>query len=146
MELCVKQFCDLSLDELWQIYKLRADVFIVEQNCAYQDIDEYDKLAYHLFYEENGEISAYLRVLPAGTFFDTPSIGRVLSVRRRQGLASRLVKEGIKTAEEIFGAKIITIEAQTYVKEMYEKLGFIQTSDEFLDVGIPHVKMELKLK
>ena len=146
MKLCVKKFHELSLDELWQIYKLRADVFIVEQNCAYQDIDEYDKLAYHLFYEENGEISAYLRVLPAGTFFDTPSIGRVLSVRRRHGLASRLVKEGIKTAEEKFGAKAITIEAQTYVKEMYEKLGFIQTSDEFLDVGIPHVKMELKLK
>ncbi|MBQ7596060.1 MAG: GNAT family N-acetyltransferase [Clostridia bacterium] len=145
MELFIKNFSELSLDELWQILKVRADVFIVEQNCAYQDIDEYDKLAYHLFYTDEGEITAYLRVLPQNTFFETPSIGRVLSVRRRQGLASQLVSEGIKVAKEKLNADKITIEAQTYVKEMYEKLGFIQTSDEFLDVGIPHVKMELNL-
>lgn len=144
MKLYVKSFSELTNDEIWQIYRMRIAVFVVEQNCVYQDVDEYDKCAYHLFYKDGDEIIAYLRVLPENTFFSSPSIGRVLCTRRRQGLASALVGEGINTAKEVFGAKLITIEAQTYVKEMYEKLGFTQVSGEFLEDGIPHIKMELR--
>lgn len=143
MKLYVKSFSELTNNEIRQIYRLRIAVFVVEQNCVYQDVDEYDECAYHLFYKDGDEIIAYLRVLPENTFFTLPSIGRVLCTRRRQGIASALVREGIDTAKEVFGAKLIKIEAQTYVKEMYEKLGFTQVSDEFLEDGIPHIKMEL---
>ena len=145
MEVFIKKFDELSVDELWQIYRLRMAVFVIEQECIYQDIDEFDKVAYHVFFTENNEITAYLRVLPSGTVFDTPSIGRVIAVKRRCGLGSEIVRQGIAVAQKYFNAKKITIEAQTYVKSMYEKLGFVQTSEEFLEDGIPHIKMELDI-
>lgn len=141
MLLNIKKFDELTPDEIWQIYRLRCAVFVVEQNCVYQDIDEYDKISYHVFYTENGSIIAYLRVLPQNTVFDSASIGRVLCTQRRKGIGSRLVKEGVKTAAEKFGAQKVAAAAQTYVKEMYQKLGFVQTSGEFLEDGIPHIKM-----
>ncbi len=142
MELICKHFTQLTRDELFQIYKLRVAVFIVEQQCAYPEVDDADQDAYHLWLRDEDGIQAYLRVLPPGTTFDTASIGRVIAVKRRQGLGSRIVAAGIRAAQERFGAQTITIEAQTYARELYQRAGFVQTSEEFLEDGIPHIRME----
>ena len=141
MELICKHFTQLTRDELFEIYKLRVAVFIVEQQCAYPEVDDADRQAYHIWLRDGDGIQAYLRVLPAGATFDTVSIGRVIAVKRRCGLGSRIVAEGIRAAKEKFGARVITIEAQTYAKGLYEKAGFIQSSEEFLEDGIPHIQM-----
>lgn len=141
MELTVKHFSQLTRDELFAIYKLRVAVFVVEQQCAYPEVDDADKTAYHLWLSDAGGIQAYLRVLPPHTTFDTASIGRVIAVKRRQGLGGRIVAEGICAAREKFGADAITIEAQTYARSLYEKAGFVQSSEEFLEDGIPHIQM-----
>ncbi len=142
MELICKHFTQLTRDELFQIYKLRVAVFIVEQQCAYPEIDDADQAAWHLWLQDGDGIAAYLRVLPPGTTFDTASIGRVIAVKRRQGLGSRIVAAGIRAAQEQFGAQTITIEAQTYARALYQRAGFVQTSEEFLEDGIPHIRME----
>lgn len=141
MELTVKHFSQLTRDELFAIYKLRVAVFVVEQQCAYPEVDDADKTAYHLWLSDAGGIQAYLRVLPPHATFDTASIGRVIAVKRRQGLGGRIVAEGIRAAQEKFGAEAITIEAQTYARSLYEKAGFVQSSEEFLEDGIPHIQM-----
>lgn len=145
MNLIVKHFRELTAGELFEIYKLRVSVFVVEQSCPYQEVDEADRSAYHLWLEDEGEIAAYARVLPAGGTFEDVSIGRVIAVRRRQGLGSRIVAAAIDTAREKFAARSITIEAQTYARALYEKAGFVQTSEEFLEDGIPHIQMKLAL-
>ena len=141
MELMSKHFSQLTRDELFEIYKLRVAVFIVEQQCAYPEVDDADRAAYHIWLRDGDGIQAYLRLLPPGATFDTVSIGRVIAVKRRQGLGSRIVAEGIRAAREIFGARKITIEAQTYARALYEKAGFVQSSEEFLEDGIPHIQM-----
>ena len=141
MELMSKHFSQLTRDELFEIYKLRVAVFIVEQQCAYPQVDDADRAAYHIWLRDEDGIQAYLRLLPPGATFDTVSIGRVIAVKRRQGLGSRIVAEGIRAAREIFGAGKITIEAQTYARALYEKAGFVQSSEEFLEDGIPHIQM-----
>ena len=146
MKLNVKMFDELTTKELYEILKLRSQVFVVEQNCNYLDMDGADIGACHVFFTDDDGIQAYLRVLDRGVMSEHVRIGRVISVKRRCGIGTMLVKEGIKAAVEKFGADTVFVEAQCYVKEMYKKLGFVQTSDEFLDVGIPHVKMELKIK
>ena len=146
MELIVKRFDELTVRELYAILALRDKVFVVEQECIYQEADGKDLRACHVWLQENGEIVAYLRVLEAGVSFDEVSIGRVIAVRRRQGYGSRIVAEGIRIAREEFGAKAIRIEAQTYARKLYENLGFRQTTDEFLDDGIPHIGMLLKME
>ena len=145
MKLIVKHFRDLSAGELFEIYKLRVSVFVVEQSCPYQKVDEADRSAYHLWLEDAGRIAAYARVLPAGCTFADVSIGRVIAAERRRGLGSRIVAAAIDTAREKFAARSITIEAQTYARALYEKAGFVQTSEEFLEDGIPHIQMKLAL-
>lgn len=146
MELTVKTFSELSAEELFDIYRLRVSVFVVEQKCPYQEVDDLDKAACHVWLRDEDGIEAYARVLPAGTAFPTAAIGRVIAVKRRCGLGSRIVKEAIRVAGEKFGADRITIEAQVYARTLYEKLGFRQTSEEFLEDGIPHIRMELVLQ
>lgn len=141
MELIKKRFWELSTEELFEIYKLRISVFVVEQKCPYQDVDDFDKDAVHMFFRENGRILAYLRVLPAGTAFDEVSIGRVIAVERRKGYATRLVAEGLRTGADEMNARSVVLEAQTYAGGLYEKLGFVRISEEYLEDGIPHVKM-----
>ncbi len=141
MDFFCKHFTQLTRDELYEICQLRVAVFIVEQQCAYPEIDGADRDACHLWLQDGDGIQAYLRVLPPGAAFDTASIGRVIAVKRRQGLGSRIVAEGIRTARERFGAREITIEAQTYARGLYERAGFVQTSEEFLEDGIPHIRM-----
>lgn len=145
MKFTVKKYNELTVDELYDIIKLRVDVFVVEQNCPYYELDGKDKNAYHVFCGENGKMIAYLRVLDRGISFDTVSLGRVISLKRRCGLGTELLKEGIKVAREKYNADKITIEAQTYARKLYEGVGFEKISDEFTEDGIPHILMELKI-
>lgn len=146
MELFVKQFEELTAGELFEILKLRVSVFVVEQKCAYQEIDDADRAAYHVWLSEEGKIRAYLRVLPAGTVFPEVSIGRVIAVERRKGLGSRILREGIRVAEDTLHADKIVLEAQIYARGLYEKAGFQAVSETFLEDGIPHIKMERAAK
>ena len=145
MQLLVKHFTELSAAELYAILRARQDVFVVEQNCPFPEIDGKDLDAYHLWFEENGEILAYARVLDCGVSFETPAVGRVISIRRREGLGSRILSEGIRIAREKYSAEAIMLEAQVYARKLYEKQGFVQVSEEFLEDGIPHIIMRLEL-
>ena len=141
MVLTVKRFDELTLQELYQVLKLRESVFVVEQNCPYQEIDGNDVDAVHLWLSDEDGIVAYARVLKPGTMFETAAIGRVISVKRRRGYATEILKQGIRIARECFSAEKITVEAQVYARKLYEGVGFVQTSDEFLEDGIPHILM-----
>ena len=145
MELVVKHFSELSAEELFEIYKLRVSVFIVEQKCPYQEVDDADRSAYHVWLRDEDGIEAYARVLPAGAAFPTAAIGRVIAVKRRCGLGTKIVAASIEAARSKLGADRITIEAQVYARALYEKAGFRQTFEEFLEDGIPHVQMQLEL-
>lgn len=145
MDIIVKHFSELSTEELFELYKLRVSVFVVEQHCPYQEVDDADKTAYHIWLKDSGGIEAYARVLPQGTLFPSAAIGRVIAVKRRCGLGSKVVTAAIDVAASKFNADRITVEAQVYAKALYEKLGFRQCSEEFLEDGIAHVRMQLKL-
>ncbi len=144
MKLTIKSYDELTKDELYKILKLRVDVFVVEQNCPYEEIDGNDQGALHLWLEEDGQIQAYLRLLDRGIKSRYVTIGRVISVKRRAGLGSMILREGILAARERFSAEAVYVEAQSYAKGLYEKQGFRQISDEFLEDGIPHVRMLLE--
>lgn len=144
MKLVTKTFDELTTAELYEIYKLRISVFVVEQNCPYQEIDDADKTAIHLWLQDEDGIQAYARALPPGAIFPEASIGRVIAAKRRSGLGTQIVSAAIQTIKEKFHTQTIKIEAQTYVKSLYEKLGFTQISDQFPEDGIPHVLMEYK--
>lgn len=144
MEIIKKTFEELSTQELFEIMKKRIDVFVVEQNCPYPEIDELDKTAVHMWLTEGGEILSYLRLMDKTAERPFVSIGRVLSAKRRCGYATKLLAEAINEARIRFGADKIHLEAQTYAKKLYEKQGFRQISEEFLEDGIPHVKMMLE--
>ena len=145
MELIVKHFRDLTTQELMEIYKLRISVFVVEQNCPYQDIDGMDPHGYHLWLQDEAGIQAYLRVLPQNTLYADASLGRVIAVKRRCGLATRLLQAGIALAREKYDAKRLIIGAQTYACPVYEKVGFVRTDYEYVEDGIPHVRMVQEL-
>ncbi len=144
MKLQTKHFKDLTTEELYALLRLRVSVFVVEQNCPYMELDNLDQEALHVWLEDEDGIAAYLRVLDRGAESEYVSIGRVISVKRRCGLGTRILATGIKTAREIFDADKIYLEAQTSAKGLYEKQGFKQISEEFLLDGIPHVKMILE--
>jgi len=142
MELTIRHFSELTLEEFYAVARLREAVFVVEQNCPYPELDGKDQNAYHVWLHDEDGIAAYLRVLDRGVSFpDAASIGRVLSVRRRQGLGTQILKIGMETAREKFGAKRIRIEAQTYARGLYESCGFRQCSAPFLEDGIEHIEM-----
>lgn len=145
MEMHVKQFSELSCTELYEIMRVRVAVFVVEQNCPYQDLDGIDAGAYHVFLQENEKILAYLRVFAEEDKHSTARIGRVLTAQRGTGLGAKILEVGIKTAKEKLCAQKIVLAAQSYAKGFYEKAGFRQTSAEFLEDGIPHVQMLLQM-
>ena len=145
MELAIKHFSELSAEELFEIYRLRVSVFVVEQKCPYQEVDDADRVAYHIWLKDEDGIEAYARVLPQGVTFQTASLGRVIAVKRRCGLGSKIVEAAIDVTKTKLCAEKITIEAQDYARSLYEKHGFRQTSEEFLEDGIPHIQMQLIL-
>lgn len=139
-----KRFGEMTTEELYQLLQLRVSVFVVEQNCPYMELDGLDQEAIHVWLEDEGGIQAYLRVMERGAESECASIGRVIAVKRRCGIGSQILAEGIQAAKEFFNADRIYLEAQTYARELYEKQGFRQISEEFLLDGIPHIKMLLE--
>lgn len=143
MQVKIKSFEDLTNRELYEILKLRVDVFVVEQECPYPEIDGKDYNAFHIYLENQGQILAYARVYKEK---DEIHIGRVIAKERRKGYATLILKEAIRAAREKYQARKIHIEAQTYAKKLYEKVGFEEVSEAFLLDGIEHVKMVLEMK
>ena len=136
-----KNFYDLTLDEFYELLRIRNDVFVVEQDCVYQDLDYDDQTAVHLWLTEGGKVVALCRVCPAGTHMEAVSIGRVITTERGKGYGKQIMLAGIETAKKRFGATRIDIEAQEYAKGFYEQVGFRQSSDPFILDGIPHIRM-----
>ena len=122
MQYIVKHFSELNIEELLEMYKLRVSVFVVEQKCPYQEVDDADRNSYHIWFQDEDGIQAYERVMDGGVTFAEPSIGRII-------------------AQERFHAKQIKIAAQTYAIPFYEEAGFRVISEPFLDLGVPHVLM-----
>lgn len=146
MQLIIKKFNELTVLELYKILKARVDVFVVEQKCAYGEIDGKDADAYHIFYtDENGEIAAYLRLFPKPDDRNTAQIGRVLTVKRGKGLGEKLMNSAVDFAKKTLRATSLYCEAQTYAVGFYQKVGLQVSSEEFLEDGIPHVKMTCKI-
>ena len=139
-----KSFEDLSKEELYKILQLRASVFVVEQNCPYQDCDDKDQPSYHLMGWQGPDLVAYTRLLPAGIAYENElSIGRVVTsvASRGTGIGKELMKESIKAATALFGKKPITISAQLYLLKFYESFGFISIGQPYLEDHIEHIKM-----
>lgn len=112
MKYIAKHFHELTVDELFEIYKLRCSVFVVEQSCPYQDVDDADKVSIHLMAVDEKGLQGYLRIIPAGVTTDDVSIGRVVVVKRRCGLGENMVLKGIEIVKEHFNANVVTIDAQ----------------------------------
>ena len=143
MKIEIKDFNELSTLELYAILQVREEVFIVEQNCIYKDLDNKDLTALHLILKEDLEIIAYLRILKTKENSAEISFGRVL-VRQKgrgKGYAKLIVKKAIQHIEKTYKDKTITIDAQSYLKKFYQGFGFEESSDEFLEDGIPHICM-----
>ena len=140
----IKQFNELSLQELYSLLKLRSHVFIVEQNCVYQDVDGKDEIAMHLLGKVADEIVAYSRLFKAGDYFENASIGRVVihPKFRDNKWGHDMMQQAIAAIEDNFHTKQITISAQLYLKKFYESNGFTQTSDTYLEDDIPHIEMK----
>lgn len=142
METVVKKFEELNCFEIYEILKLRSEIFVLEQNCVYLDPDGVDLAAYHVYLREGGEVVAYLRVIDKGMRLDEVSIGRVVSRYRRRGLGTKVMLEGIRVAKEKFGAEKIKIGAQAYAVPFYEQVGFkVLPNGEYVEDGQPHVYM-----
>ena len=140
-----KTFDELLTQELYQILRLRSEVFVVEQNCVYQDIDNKDQKALHLFGEFEGKIIAYSRLFKPGDYFEFSSIGRVVVAEkyRNKNFGHELIDQSILEIKKHFKEDNITISAQLYLKKFYEIHGFITTSEEYLEDDIPHIEMKI---
>lgn len=143
MNWILKTFKDLSASEMYAILQLRSEVFVVEQNCVYQDADNKDKYAWHLMGWKEEKLVAYTRLLPAGISYKEPSIGRVVTSTsvRGTGAGRELMKQSIETCYTLFGQQSIRIGAQLYLKDFYTSLGFLATGDVYLEDGIEHIEM-----
>ena len=136
-----KTFQELSTDELYELLRVRSEVFVVEQNCVYQDMDGDDQKSIHLWLTVADRIVALARLCPAGTHMKEISIGRVITTERGKGYGKLIMLHSIEAAIEHFGTTLIDIEAQEYARGFYESVGFKQSSDTFMLDGIPHIKM-----
>lgn len=139
----LKAFAELNPFELYQILRLRSEVFVVEQNCVFLDMDDLDGKSLHLQGRSDGELIAYVRILPPGLAYLEPSIGRVVTSpeARRTGAGKALMKKAIEETVAMYPSKSIKIGAQLYLKKFYEGFGFEQCSDVYLEDGIEHIKM-----
>ncbi len=143
----LKKWNELTIEELYEILALRESIFIVEQNCPYNDLDYKDQNSLHLFYKEDNEIIAYLRLLPLRISYEkSPSIGRVITKvnARRRGLSRKLIKYGINYIFNNMNGNSIEISGQKYLRKFYESLGFRVEGDEYLEDNIPHYHMILQ--
>lgn len=143
MKIEVRNFSELSLKELYMILRLRSEVFVVEQNCVYQDIDDKDEKALHIMGMRNDELVAYTRCFKPGDYFDIAAIGRVIVKEnyRKFGYGHQIMRESIKEIENRFHTTSIKLSAQQYLTGFYEDHGFEQTGEGYLEDGIPHIAM-----
>ena len=140
-----KTFHELTVDELYELLRVRSEVFVVEQDCVYQDMDGDDQKAIHLWLTVVDKVVALARVCPAGTHMEEVSIGRVITTERGKGYGKQIMLHAIDAAVAHFNAKRIDIEAQEYAKGFYETVGFTQSSESFMLDGIPHIRMTLTI-
>lgn len=147
MNIEIKTFQDLTKEELYEILKLRAEVFVVEQRCFYLDPDDKDYQSMHLMMKENGEIASYLRILPKGLSYETASIGRVLTPRhhRGKGFSRKAMQTAISWIKKHWEEEKITIGAQLYLHNFYASLGFVSVGKPYLDAEVEHIDMVLEL-
>ena len=140
-----KTFGSLTSNELYSVLKLRSEVFVVEQNCVYLDMDDKDQQSFHLCGWYRSELAVYARILPPALAFEEASIGRVVSnpLFRKSGLGRILMEEAIKITIETFKVSKIKIGAQLYLLDFYNSLGFSQSGPEYIEDGIPHIEMTL---
>lgn len=138
-----KHFDELTVTQLYSILQLRNEVFVVEQNCVFQDADDKDQACYHLMGFQNDLLVAYTRLVPPHMIYDEASIGRVVTstIVRRNGAGRILMKQSIKVLYELFGEVAIKIGAQLYLKQFYEGFGFVQTGGIYIEDGIEHIHM-----
>ncbi len=139
-------FSELSTQHMYDILQLRSEVFVVEQDCVYQDIDGHDDKAYHVLFYDKEILVAYSRILPPGAYFDELSIGRVIvkETHRSQKLGHELMKASIEFALKTFPKSLIKISAQQYLIKFYESHGFVISGEGYLEDGIPHIGMTLQ--
>ena len=139
----IKSFSELTTTELYAILQLRSEVFVVEQDCVYQDIDYKDQKSFHILGYKNDKLIAYTRIFKPGDYFKQASIGRVVVEinERKFGYGHVIMKHSIKAIKEYFKENTIKISAQTYLKNFYESHGFIQKGEEYLEDNIPHIAM-----
>ncbi|MFD2517350.1 GNAT family N-acetyltransferase [Salinimicrobium flavum] len=143
MQISIKTFEELSLHELYQLLQLRAEVFVVEQDCVYQDIDGKDEKALHVLGFEGDQLVAYTRIFPPGIYFSEAAIGRVVvkNQSRKNRFGHEILKASIEAIEKRFDTRKIKLSAQTYLTKFYESHGFMQTGEGYLEDGIPHIAM-----
>lgn len=140
----IKKYNELTVDELYAILRLRTEVFVVEQNCVFQDMDNKDQYCYHLLGWKDDLLAAYTRIVPSGvSYTDAPSIGRVVTSpqARGGGLGRLLMEKSINELFRVYGISPIKIGAQLYLKKFYESLGFEKSSDIYDEDGIDHIEM-----
>lgn len=138
-----KEFLDLSVSQLYEILQLRAEVFVVEQTCDYQDLDGKDSKSLHVCGYENEKLIAYARIVLAGVSYSEISIGRVVvsPSRRSEGIGEILMKESLSQIFTHFGNQLVRISAQSHLAKFYGGLGFEPTGKAYLEDGIPHIEM-----
>ncbi|MBT8203738.1 MAG: GNAT family N-acetyltransferase [Eudoraea sp.] len=143
MRILTKSFEDLSLTELYQLLQLRSEVFVVEQKCAYQDVDGMDQEALHVMGFEGDEMLAYTRVFPPGVYDDYARIGRVVvgKNQRSKGLGVDIMKATMEAVKAKYNTSKMSLSAQTYLVKFYRDMGFHETGNEYLEDGIPHILM-----
>jgi ElaA protein len=144
MNFVTKSFSELTTTELYKILQLRSEVFVVEQDCVYQDLDFKDQKSLHVFGFKNDNIIAYTRIFKPGDYFDNASIGRVVvaDTERKFGYGHDVIKASINAIKTHFNVDKITISAQKYLIYFYESHNFIQVGEEYLEDGIPHIRMD----
>lgn len=145
MNFVAKNFGELSLTELYEILKARSQIFILEQNMHCQDMDGIDFEARHFFLEENGKVLAYLRAFYTDDSKSVVKIGRVLSITHGVGLGTNIMKRAIADIKKNMKCQILSLNSQKSAIGFYEKLGFKTVSDEFLEEGVIHLKMQLEI-
>lgn len=146
MNFILKPYKELTVDELYEALKLRSAIFVIEQNCNYQDMDDKDQGSFHLLGYDEGKLVAYARILPKGLSYKEASIGRVVVDKNFRGRSAgkELMKRAIEDAMELFGTNEIVISAQSYLERFYSDLGFKIEGESYLEDDIPHIKMRLK--
>lgn len=144
MKLYLKRFPDLSTKHLYQLLTLRNEVFIVEQSCAFQDIDQLDLGAFHLYLEEKEKIIGYIRILPLEKDFSSILFSRFCIAKeyRKKNLGTDLLSFALRQADQHWKSKEIKLSAQTYLRPFYKKLGFFEISEEYLEDSLPHIDMQ----